>query len=112
PKTKLTPYSWKERLNKFCQLQGFVLNPKHLLNKEGTIIKKVNPRVYSSQYNQWTETQGKTVAKEHFYIQTDIGTMDEFNTEEPVEEPLPTNTAEQTKLDIPSSGISEDDDPF
>src|SRR5690606_40452557 len=31
PKSKLTPHSWRDRINSFCRLRGYILNPPALL---------------------------------------------------------------------------------
>lgn len=67
---KWTPQSFWERLKAFCKLNGYLLNPKPLLNSKGKIIQKVQPRYYDNKTNTWMDLSGAKVTKELLYIQT------------------------------------------
>ncbi|WP_316743387.1 hypothetical protein [Pedobacter antarcticus] len=67
---KWTPQSFWTRLEAFCKLNGYILNPKHLLNKKGKIIEKVEDAYYDQKTNTWTDTLKPKVTKELIYIQT------------------------------------------
>jgi len=67
---KWTPQSFLTRLQAFCRLNGYILNPKELLDKKGKIIEKVESSYYDAKTNSWTNTGGAKIAKELLYIQT------------------------------------------
>lgn len=71
PGTKMTAQSWKSRLEKYCQLNGFEFNPRRFQGKKGTIIEKAEVKMYDAKYNQWIPMPGVPMkTKEHFFIQT------------------------------------------
>lgn len=71
PHSKMSAQGWKDRLEKYCRLNGFQFNPTRFLGKKGNIIKKTEQRIYDKKFNIWTEIPGAPkMAKEHFFIQT------------------------------------------
>lgn len=69
----LTPQGFLDRLRAWCQFKGYVFNPKHLLQKDGRIMKHVSVEEYRNGEIRVTEEK-KT--KECLYIKTKIESED------------------------------------
>lgn len=67
---KWTPQTFLTRLQAFCRLNGYILNPKEMVDKKGKIIEKVEQSYYDGKTNTWTATGGAKVPKELLFIQT------------------------------------------
>lgn len=78
---KWTPQSFWTRLQAFCKLNGYILNPKHMLDKKGKIIEKVDQSYYDAKTNTWTPIGGPRATKELLYVQTMNEVPEEVNVE-------------------------------
>lgn len=64
-----SPQLFYDKLSAFCKLYGYVLNPKDMLGKQGSIIKRVNKMHYDKVSNIWTPLEG-THTKEMLFVQS------------------------------------------
>lgn len=89
---KWTPQTFWTRLQAFCKLNGYILNPKHMLDKKGKIIEKVDKMHYDQKSNVWTPIGGAKETKELLYIQTKNEVPEGVNVDPVNNQPMLFNT--------------------
>jgi len=112
---KFTAQSFKTKLAAFCKIEGFILNPKRFLGKQGNIIQKHEKRYYDSRSNTWTVIPGsEKVATEMFYIQAnkDLQDIEGASAEELVIKREAEIKNESKPISYSQDSSDEENDPF